>query len=1664
MADNGYHSFMTLNEVLRSDHRRRIIDVALNYRSKASGPARVALETALRNEVKVKKFGGNPLKAGPEALLDPTVKGFRNNINLIRAILIVWMEARKDLREPLRLFLVERNIPCLEVFSPYGFRGAWNVEELAQLVFEFCQTRNGLSELDVAFMLSCLTGRVPLSDETMEAALAQRVRRAELSLVTMESESSEPVPAPASVQVADQLQEPSGAIQITPDGTTTLKLEPEIQATTTVQAQDPQTALQTLRQNLNQALGLVDSGEFDVLESWATDYSQHVHVAAELFRNLRQSIREQTEELEKTIGQEVAAGDAEPLLTNLRQVRNSLTGSPTSQIEALKTVESIRLGLDAYKARRREAVSRLSAALAALDQALGRAQAWQLDETTWQTMRENQPEASASTRELDQAAKQFSEVAREIVSAINEARSQLVAVQLDRCAQIRAQLQSARRPAKADALMAALVEIETNLEHEREDDTLQQIPGRLDAIQAQSVVPDLEPELIQAASAYLAKHDQAYLDIVLEALWAQGRMVEAFVLLAVALRSARWKTDTALPENGLPNYVRGLLNVTPSAELVSAAIDMCADGLLANLVGLERPAEKSGMLILYTSLLVVRPTSLPNDTLWKFKDIGANYSIPSWARLADGMTLEDQPLILHEDQIDAVSTKSLKAQLDEEFRREGGKYVHLAGKGSLSLVNMEQKSLRPAMEKTWKTLLNTIPSHPHWAELKQQLEEMEASKVFEEHCKSSGLSPSANRHFQDEYTEALNVLLGRMREYVSAREAECEITEKHPVTWDALLQELDPLRDEVGAPIIEIAEAALGEAMHPEAAHPIQGIAQSVESFERRIRRVLLGAEALCGSFAPAIAWLGQESLNSEGAWGNLLNAIMLGLAQPLAVEQVIETFMRAEMPHLAKAVAQTSGRASEAQQAHDLLEQLETQARDRQAELEQLGSQLSEWERIWLEEKRYRLALRTMIGRIEQLRTVRKQEEASQREALSGLYRSVTELDPRVVQRSDLPAATREEAWQALNAVREVYLRSEVYKLKAAQEVLAEVRHLLEYQGATSDGLVRATENLMATTLKPQASASPLEQLVKQGAVAEIVQALHSGDWKKLELHPDDLTEGQREDRAELLESWQRISGLPMDWSVLTRDDLDTMKRFAALFAKTTRMYYGVKEHNWVWSAKPIPNLETNSIRPKTAAMKRGVVLIFVTEQSINKRQLRELLGFVHDEPWLRDSYFLVFVAPLDPTTLEDWIRRRLHNSSSVVLNEEKLLNLVLCAENPSATGFFRRLLYRVAGPDRFDLFKFENLVDKDQSLFVGRRDWISSLVNSEQSHAVYGGRRIGKTSLLNAVDKDLQKLGVRTAYISAEGSERQGGINIADQILQKLGILGTCGSLSEFKKRMTSFFVEHPDTKVVIFLDEVDRYIKARNEDGQPHDLIHILRSLHQEQHGRCRFILAGFVEMWKQLNVKGDIPGSETPWFNFMQDNGPLEGLSSEEAQSIAQQGFRDELGVRFASDAIPRLVVEATTGHPAFVQKFCERLHRRLYDKHSDELTQDDIQAVFEDRTDGNFVSFVNFTLKQNLNPLPSLVVYLLAIDRRESFSAENVRQLARSYDGRLANIPDDLWANSLDELRITSVIRTHAPKVYRFSVPSYPVILRQFELSNQDVIFQLIGEIVGKAKS
>ena len=216
-----------------------------------------------------------------------------------------------------------------------------------------------------------------------------------------------------------------------------------------------------------------------------------------------------------------------------------------------------------------------------------------------------------------------------------------------------------------------------------------------------------------------------------------------------------------------------------------------------------------------------------------------------------------------------------------------------------------------------------------------------------------------------------------------------------------------------------------------------------------------------------------------------------------------------------------------------------------------------------------------------------------------------------------------------------------------------------------------------------------------------------------------------------------------------------------------------------------------------------------------------------------------------------------------------------------------------------------------------------------------------------------------------------------------------------------------------------------------------------------------MAGFIELWRHLRGEGDYAGPQNPYKNFLEDPGLLPSLPTAEAQEIVRVGFQRILGIKQVEPTIPLRIVEATAGHPAFVQKFCERLQDHLHRRSVDELRLTDVDVVLKDTGAQAYIRFVVETLDLNLNKLSQILVYLLAIQGEADFGAQQVYELAQAYG--LSNISSERVAESCNELFITSVFASAGPERYRFSVPAYPALLRQLEVADRAHLETLIDK-------
>jgi hypothetical protein len=237
---------------------------------------------------------------------------------------------------------------------------------------------------------------------------------------------------------------------------------------------------------------------------------------------------------------------------------------------------------------------------------------------------------------------------------------------------------------------------------------------------------------------------------------------------------------------------------------------------------------------------------------------------------------------------------------------------------------------------------------------------------------------------------------------------------------------------------------------------------------------------------------------------------------------------------------------------------------------------------------------------------------------------------------------------------------------------------------------------------------------------------------------------------------------------------------------------------------------------------------------------------------------------------------------------------------------------------------------------------------------------------------------------------------------------------------------------------MDEIDRYIES-NQDR--HLLIETFRSLSGAYGSRFRIVVAGFMSLYNCLHQRKPNPYSSNsdPWVRSFEKE-ELGNLSAENAEHIAREGFLGILGWQFKTRSIPQDIVKRTGGHPAFVQKFCEKIQRRVAERGDRIIVAEDLEEVFNDPDpERSFIAYVRETLSMNLDPVAEYVILWLA---DEVTITRNFRFEQASNVANLIQVPDYILKQSLDRLKTTSVISKISPELYEFSVPDYPLILKR----------------------
>lgn len=405
----------------------------------------------------------------------------------------------------------------------------------------------------------------------------------------------------------------------------------------------------------------------------------------------------------------------------------------------------------------------------------------------------------------------------------------------------------------------------------------------------------------------------------------------------------------------------------------------------------------------------------------------------------------------------------------------------------------------------------------------------------------------------------------------------------------------------------------------------------------------------------------------------------------------------------------------------------------------------------------------------------------------------------------------------------------------------------------------------------------------------------------------------------------------------------------------------------------------------------------------------------------------FIVIVPGHTPDTKS---KARQEQTGVVVIDYDDVVEM---ATNPQPSKIFYRIVRKQIPNDLIQPYSHIGAVRP--SMFFGRRTELAQiLLYADKSYAIFGGRRSGKTSLLTKLVRDLtQDSSNKPVFFSAQGVN-----NIADFCRRLLRSVR--GAVVEPQTSGRGFDLERMRSdlkreilitgkRVIILVDEIDDLVKLDQFGGER--VMSMLRSLTEDLPDRCRFIFAGFGRLYDRLVYY------HSPVMNFLIPFA-LGGLDSKAARQLIEVPFSDYLGYDVKPEVV-NMILDYSSRSAWQIQYFCARLAQLLAEEEKDNITNQDVQRVFEDFT---FRSEVVETVLANLSS-EQMAILCMFLDS-PPFSREDVY---RSFQRGQILVELGFLGRQLDQMVKFGVFSppSKGENTFSFSYAHLPAIINEVEV-------------------
>ncbi|GCF88514.1 hypothetical protein [Shewanella sp. M-Br] len=471
-----------------------------------------------------------------------------------------------------------------------------------------------------------------------------------------------------------------------------------------------------------------------------------------------------------------------------------------------------------------------------------------------------------------------------------------------------------------------------------------------------------------------------------------------------------------------------------------------------------------------------------------------------------------------------------------------------------------------------------------------------------------------------------------------------------------------------------------------------------------------------------------------------------------------------------------------------------------------------------------------------------------------------------------------------------------------------------------------------------------------------------------------------------------EKLPDLVSCWQSLTsndfNDDTEISKTWAAFvkgFAKISNLYHdehGDKTRFGIVRSASIRYkyqiYQSKFYKPQSEFLKRPIRL-YLYRSNVDTVSLKIL----EEELLAEESaarLHIVF-APQSIDKLKRYFKYNNEFQNFLIVDESFLYKL--CIEEKHEVPLRQALHASVSDLANSSPFVAQGYCHQTNNIYVGRKDILKKLLNNPQA-MIWGGRRIGKTSVLHALGNALLNRSYKVAYVYVDiQDDGDPDFAIAKKIAHTLE-LGNIDSIADLELKVSN--LTRGGVKVAFLIDEVDEYIKkSRLVHKSEFPLATMLRQLVMADSSKDTFLVySGYHQLFYEAKLDQQKRRVGHPFINIAQEI-PIRDLTNDDVTELVKTGFEDMLGIK-VSPQVPRLIAEKASRHPAFVQQFCrcllEYVSNRRVPNNKVTISTDDVEAVYSTNVSKEggeqaFIFYVNETLGYNLSHLGRAIMLALA---------------------------------------------------------------------------------------